>query len=219
MFLGHGSSSTLQMMKKPKSFTPSTGYDLTLIKIATNGTISYIQNRVNASDTRIKDIVVKSSKAYVAGSFRGDNAGILFPGGALTSTTPFLNGFVAAFNATDGADSWQKAIVSPGIVEAYGLAIPADNRLYAFGGYANKGTSTIAGPVDFGNSKTIADTNPTNSSADLFLVSYNVTDGTTLELHTVGASTGYETANILASSGENLYLMGSTNAAPLTFVN
>ena len=206
-------TSTISVTIGDKNFTPSSGYDLTLLKFDSNGNLSYIQNRSNLSDTRVKDITEKNGKVFVSGSFRGDNLGIQFSSAALTSTTPFLNGFIVCFSTLNGTDCWQKSIFSPGIVESYGVTIPSDGRLYAFGGFANKGTSTTAGSVDFGNSKTIADTNPTNSSADLFLASYNVSDGTTLELHTVGTSAGFETASSMVSSGVNLYLLGTTNSS------
>lgn len=203
-----------------KSFTPSSGYDLTLIKLNVDGDIDYIQNRSNLSDTRVKDIVVKNGKAFIAGSFRGDNGGIVIPNGtALTSTAGFLNGFTLAFNAADGTDLWQKKVYSPGITDTDGIIVGNDGRLYAFGGYANKSGTITAANVDFGNSKTIANTETSNTLADLFLVSYDVTDGTTLELHSVATSSTFETANSLTRYGNNLYLLGSTNGSPVTFEN
>jgi hypothetical protein len=203
-----------------KSFTPSAGYDLTLIRLDTDGNITYIQNRSNASDTRVKDLAVKSGKVFIAGSFRGDGGGIVISGGtALTSTAAYLNGFTLAFNSTNGADLWQKIVYSPGITDTDGIIVGSDGRLYAFGAYANKTGSATAADVDFGNSKTIANTTAGNTSADIFLVSYNVSNGTTLEVHAVGTSATYETANSLATFGNNLYLLGTTNGAPLTFEN
>jgi hypothetical protein len=198
-----------------KSFTPSAGYDLTLIKFDTDGNLSYIQSRLNAGDTRVKDITQSNGKVFVAGSFKGS---ITFST-ALTNSGTLLNGFTAAFNATDGSDSWQKGVFSAGIDETYGLVVGRDGRLYAFGAYGNKSGSATATPVDFGDSKSIPDTNPTNSSADLFLVSYNVANGTTLELHSVATSSAYETANSLACTPNHLYLLGTTNASPVTFEN
>jgi hypothetical protein len=207
------------------SFTPSIGADLALIKFSTTGSISYIQERASLSASlkavRVKDIAVKNGKVFVGGSFNGYDGGIQFSSGALTtvSTNTNLNGFVAAFNSTSGADLWQKGVFSPGITDIDGLAVGNDGYLYAFGSYANKPLSGSADVVNFGNSKTIADTPTTNSAADLFLVSYAPTDGTTTELHTVASSATYETANSLANYNGNLYLLGTTNASPVTFEN
>jgi len=201
-----------------KSFTPTAGFNLTLIKFDTDGNISYIQSRSNASDTRVKDIFVKNGKVFVGGSLRGDNGGLLFSGAnALKSTAAYLNGFTAVFDSNGGSDIWQKAILSSGIVEVYGITIGSDNRLYAFGTYANKTSTSVAGPVDFGNSKTIVDTPTSNTSGDLFLVSYDVSNGTTLEIHSVATSSTYENAKSITSYGNNLYLFGGTNAASISF--
>jgi len=203
-----------------KTFTPTSGYGLTMIKLDTDGNISYIQSRSNASDTRVKDVFVRSGKVFVAGSLRGDNGGLLFPGGtALTSTAAYLNGFTAVFDSNTGNDIWQKAILSSGIIEVYGITIGSDNRLYAFGTYANKTSSSVVGPVDFGNSKTIADTQTSNTQGDLFLVSYNVSNGTTLEIHSVASSSTFENAKSITCYGNNLYMLGGSNATSIDFGN
>lgn len=197
------------------SFTPSAGYDLTLIKLNVDGDIAYIQNRSNLSDTRVKDIVVKNGKVFIAGSFKGSIA----TSTALTSTSTNLNGFTLAFSSTDGSDVWQKNVYSSGITDTDGLAVGNDGNLFAFGAYANKTGTSTAVDVDFGNSKKIADTDPTNNAADLFLVSYNANNGTTAELHKVASSSTWETANSLVASGNKLYLLGTTNGNPITFQN
>jgi hypothetical protein len=204
------------------SFTPSSGYDVTLIRLATDGTVSSIINRSNDKDTRVKDLLVKNGKAYVAGSFYSTGTGIKLADGVskVITTSTYLNGFLLAFDAATGADLWQKTVASPGITDIDGIAICFDGRLYAFGAYGNKNGSATAAAVDFGNSQTIPDSSPTNAAADLFLASYNTSDGTTLELHKVATNAAsYETANSLASSGNALYLLGSSNATGLTFEN
>ena len=204
------------------SFTPSNGYDITLIRLSTDGTVSYIQNRTNDKITNVKDVLVNNGQVYVAGAFYSTGTGIKLADGTskVSTSSSYYNGYLLAFNATTGADLWQKTVASPGITDMDGLVIGSDGRLYAFGSYGNKNGSVTAAAVDFGNSLTIPDSSPTNAAADLYLASYSTSDGTTLELHKVGTNAAsYETANSLAVFGSNLYLAGSTNAAPITFEN
>lgn len=202
-----------------KSLTPSTGTDLVWLKFDVDGAISYIQRRVNVGDTRVKDMVAKNGQVFIAGSFRGDTGGLLFPGGtALTSTTAFLNGFTVAFSTSDGSDKWQKVIFSNGIVEVYGLAIGIDGNLFAYGSYSNKNlASGTPSDVDFGNSFKVTDA--TNYSGDLFLASFNTSTGATQEVHVVGKGTGSETGNSICSFADKLYMVGSYNSNPLNFEN
>ncbi len=206
-----------------KSFTPSVGADLTLIKFDTDGVIFYIQERPSVTgttvrDVRVKDVAVKNGKVFVAGSFYGDFGGIQFSDGALTSSAAYLNGFVAAFNTSDGSDLWQKGVFAPAIAEINGIAIGYDDNLFAFGYHYNKlGTAVAAGDVDFGDDFKLTDA--TNNLGDLFLSSYNVSTGVTQEVHLVGKGTGSETSNSLTSFGNNLYLLGSSNSNPITFEN
>ena len=205
-----------------KTFAPSLGADLALIRFATDGTISYIQERscvvsATARDIRVKDLAVKNGKVFVAGSFYGIDGGIHFSNENMGSTTASLNGFVAAFNALDGADVWHKAILSPSIAEVYGLALGIDGNLFAFGTHYNKLGTAAAGDVVFGDGFKLTDA--ANNLGDLFLSSYNVLTGVTQEVHLVGKGTGSETANSLASFGSNLYLLGTYNSAPITFEN
>ena len=204
------------------SFLPSLGADLTLIKLSTDGTVQYIQERPSVyvstiKSVRVKDIAVKNSKAFVSGSFNGNDGGIQFAGGALTSTSASLNGFIAAFNTSDGSDSWQKVITSPSIVEVYGLAIGYDGNLFGFGNHYNKLGTNPAGDVDFGNAKLLTDA--TNNLGDIFLASFNTGSGVTQEVHLVGKGTGSETGNSICSYANNLYMIGSYNSVPLTFEN
>jgi hypothetical protein len=207
------------------TFKPSSGYDLTLIKLSTEGVVSYIQNRSNTLDTRVKDLVVKSGKAYIAGSFKSGTGGVgikLANGttNIYSTTTAYLNGFLLAFNSETGADLWQKTVIAPAIAEVNGLAIGSDDNLYAFGYHYNAlGTTVASAAVNFGDGITLADTPTSNKLGDLFLSSYNATSGTTKEVHLVASGSGSETANSLTSYGNNLYLLGSSNSAPLTFKN
>lgn len=204
------------------SFLPSLGADLTLIKLATDGTVQYIQERPSVytsaiKNVRLKDVVVKNGKVFVSGSFNGNVGGIQFSSGALTSTSTSLNGFVVAFNSSDGSDLWQKVIFSPSIVEVYGLTIANDGNLFGFGNHYNKLGTAAAGDVDFGNNKLFTDA--TNNMGDIFLASYEVTTGVTHEVHLVGKGSGSETGNSICSYGDKLYMVGSYNSAPLTFEN
>jgi hypothetical protein len=205
-----------------KTFTPSVGADLTLIKLAKDGTIEYIQQRpsiyVSAiKSVRTKDIVVKNGKVFVSGSFNGNVGGIQFSDGALTCTSASLNGFIAAFNSTDGTDVWHKAILSPSIVEVNALTIGNDGNLFGFGYHYNKLSSNPAGDVDFGNGKLLTDA--TNASGDIFLASFLPTTGVTQEVHLVCKGTGSETGNSICSFGDKLYMVGSFNSGTLTFEN
>ena len=204
------------------SFLPSLGADLTLIKLSTDGIVQYIQERPSVyvstiKSVRVKDIVVKNSKAFVSGSYNGNDGGIQFAGAALTSSSSSLNGFIAAFNTSDGSDSWQKVITSPSIVEVYGLAIGNDGNLFGFGNHYNKLGTNPAGDVDFGNAKLLTDA--TNNLGDIFLASFKTSTGVTQEVHLVGKGTGSETGNSICSYGNNLYMIGSYNSVPLTFEN
>lgn len=200
-----------------KTFTPSVGADLTLIKLAKDGTVEYIQQRPSiyvsaVKSVRVKDIVAKNGKVFVSGSFNGNLGGIQFSDGALTCTGTNLNGFIAAFNTADGTDVWHKAILSPAIVEVYGLTIGNDGNLFGFGSHYNK-SGAIIGDVDFGNGKLLTDA--TNGTGDIFLASFLPTTGVTQELHLVGKGPGSETGNSICSSGDKLYMVGSFNSNPL----
>jgi len=203
-----------------KTFTPSIGADLTLLKIDTNGNLQYLQQRpsvtsVTARDIRVKDITTKGNLVFVAGSFVGIDGGIQFTGGNLSSSTSSLNGFIAAFNIADGTDNWHKGILSPAIVEINGIVVGSSGRLFAFGYHYNKLGTNAAGDVDFGNGFLLTDV--TNTLGDLFLASFLPTVGTTSEVHLVGKGTGSEASNSLSSYGTNLYLLGIYNSNPITF--
>lgn len=206
------------------TFTPASGYSVTLIRFNTDGQISYITQRSNASDTRVKDMEVKDGKVFIGGSFRSgtDGSGIQLQNGSYISSTntAYLNGYLMAFDAVTGNDLWYKTVVAPAIAEIYGLATGADNHLYAFGTHYNAlGTAVASGSVDFGNGQTLADTGTSNKMGDLFLSSYNTTDGSTQEVHLVASGSGSETSNALAAAGDKLYLVGSGNSLPMTFEN
>lgn len=202
-----------------KNFTPSTGTDLVWLKFDVDGAISYIQRRENVGDTRVKDMVAKNGQVFIAGSFRGDTGGLLFPGGTpLTSTAAYLNGFITAFNTVDGTDLWQKTVSSPAIAEINGLSFGNDGNLFAFGYHYNAlGSSVAPGDVVFGNGFVLTDA--TNKLGDLFLSSYKPTTGVTQEVHLVGKGLGSETSNSLCSYGTNLYLLGSYSSSPITLEN
>ena len=205
-----------------KSFIPSVGANLTLIKLAKDGTVQYIQDRpsvyvTSIKNVRTKDIVVNNGKAVVVGSFNGNDGGIQFSSGALTCTTTSLNGFLAAFKTSDGTDVWQKAILSPAIVEVLGAVIGYDQNLYTFGYHYNKLGSNAAGDVVFGNGKVLTDA--TNTTGDLHLASFNISTGVTQEVHLVGKGPGSETANSLCAFNNKLYMIGSSNSTTITYEN
>jgi len=205
-----------------KSFIPSVGANLTLIKLAKDGTVQYIQDRPSVyvssvKSVRTKDIAVKNGKVFVVGSFNGNAGGILFSDGALTCTSSSLNGFIAAFNTVDGADAWHKAILSPSIVEILGVVVGFDGNLFTFGYHYNKLGTAAAGDVDFGNGKILTDA--TNNMGDLHLASFNLSTGVTQEVHLTGKGTGVETANSMCAFNNKLYMIGSSNSAPMTYEN
>lgn len=204
------------------NFTPSITPDLVLIKLNTDGNVSYIQERPalatnTKGDARVKELIVKNGKAYMAGSFQGSYGGIQFKDGALTRTPAFLNGFIAAFQTSDGTDLWQKAIGSTAISEINGLAIGYDGNIYAFGYEYNGNNLVAATDCIFGDGFVLTDA--TNKSGDLFLVSYDPTTGTTKEVHWTGKGAGFETGNAMACFNDKLYLAGTGNSAPITFEN
>jgi hypothetical protein len=203
------------------SFTPSITPDIVLIKLDTDGNVSYLQERTalatnTKGDARVKELLVNNGKAFIAGSFQGSYGGIQFTSSVMSSTTAYLNGFVAAFQTSDGADLWQKVVAAPAISEINGLGIGYDNRLYAFGYEYNALSTTItAADCVFGNDSVLTDA--TNKLGDLFLVSYDSLTGVTKEVHWAGKGTGSEVGNAMASFGDRLYLAGTTNSNPITF--
>jgi len=203
------------------SYTPTSSTCLLIMKLDASGTPVFVQSRSSLStdatkgDIRVKDIVVKDGKFIVGGSFQGSYGGYQFAGGALTATAAYLNGYLAAFNGSDGSDVWQKAITSPAITEVNGLAIGFNGKLWAHGYTYNAIASITPGDCAFGNGIVLTDA--TNKLGDLFLTSFNPADGTALEAHWTGKGTGSETANALTASGSNLYLASTTNSAPITF--
>lgn len=196
------------------NFTPSKDYSLVLIKITENGVVEYVRSFDNDKDTRVSSIAIDNQRVYVSGAFRGDGTGIGFSV-ALSASAGYLNGYIAAFGKSNGNEIWQKTIASPGISDAAAITLAPNGKLYAFGAYANKTGSVTAGNVIFGNGFSIADTNPTNSSADLYLATYEAATGTTLHVQTVATSSSWETANGIAASNNQLYLSGTTNATAL----
>ena len=204
------------------SFTPSPGADLTLIKLDTLGAVQYIQERPSVyvssiKNVRVKDIVAKNGKAVVIGSFNGNAGGIQFSDGALTCTSASLNGFIAAFNTSNGSDAWHKAILSPSIVEELGVVVGYDGNLFTFGYHYNKLGTAAAGDVEFGSGKVLTDA--TNSVGDLHLASFNLSTGATQEVHLLGKGTGSETANSMCVYNNKLYMTGSSNSSPITYEN
>ncbi len=199
-----------------KSFTPGSGSDLTLLKLDTDGNLSYIQTRTNVTETRVKDIIVKNGIICLAASIRGDNIGVTFSDGQLITTASTYNAIIAAFNAADGSDKWHKAVMAPGISETLGLAYSVDNRLYTFGYHSNKSASSPAADVVFGDGFSLPPLSYT-SGYDAFLASYDPTSGTTKEVHLVASGTDIEMAFSMCSSGKNLYLLAEYKSAPTTF--
>ena len=204
------------------SYTPSISPSLFLIKTDFDGMPIFVQSRVSLSknaangDIRVKDVVVKDGKVIVGGSFRGDYGGFQFATQTLSSASAALNGFLAAFNATDGSDVWEKAIIAPAITEIYGLANGFDGRIWAHGTTYNAlGTTIPAGDCAFGNGVVLTDA--TNKNGDLFLASFAPSDGSAVEAHWAGKGTGSETANALAASGSNMYLASTSNSSPISF--
>lgn len=198
------------------SFTPSSNFSLVLKKINNNGQVVYISSRNNNRDTRITSILAHDALVFISGSFRGEGTGILFDT-PLTTPSTFLNGYVAAFEAATGNDVWQKAVLSPGITDVGGLAVGVDGLLYAFGGYANRtGTTVPAADVDFGNQWRIVDTNPSNTSADLYLAAYHMQLGHTMHVQTIASSPIWETANGMAWHNDRIYMLGTTNSVAAT---
>ncbi len=198
------------------TFTPSKDFSLVVMKIKSNGIVSYIQSFDNDKDTRVSCLVVDNQNIYISGAFRGDGSGIAFTP-ALTSSAAFLNGYIASFNKMNGSAIWQKTVSSTGITDAAVIALASDGKLYAFGAYANKTGSSIAGEVGFGNNFSIADTNPSNTSADLYLATYDPANGTTLHVQRVASSSSWETANAIASTASKLYLLGTSNSTSLNY--
>jgi hypothetical protein len=205
------------------SFTPSITPDIVLIKLDTNGNVSYLQERpalaINTKgDARVKELIVKNGKAFVGGSFQGSYGGIQFTGSVLSSTAAYLNGFVAAFQTSNGGDLWQKVVASPAISEVNGLGIGYDNNVYAFGyEYNALGTAVAAADCVFGNGFVLTDA--ANTLGNLFLVSYDTLTGTTKEVHWAGKGTGSEVGNAMTSFGDKLYLAGTTGSSSITFEN
>lgn len=197
-----------------KSFKLGGINDLIFIKIDTLGNVGYVQDHVNGSDIRPSDIAVKDSKVFVCGSAKGNT---VFSSDTLKQNAKYLNGFIAAFSSNDGSDLWQKAVYSAALSAVGGITVGKDNNLYAFGYHYNgMGTTVTPAPVDFGDGFTLTDA--TNKLGDLFLSSYDITNGTTKEVHLAGKSTGGESAGYIASQDSNLYLLGITNST-LTFEN
>lgn len=199
------------------NFTPSKDFSLVFMKITPNGMVQYVRSFDNDRDTRVSGIVVDNQRIYISGAFRGDGTGIGF-GTALRVTSTYLNGYIAAFDKSNGNDVWQNTISSPGITDAAALSLAADGKLYVFGAYANRTGSVTAGNVVFGNGFSIPDTNPTNSSADLYLATYDTSTGTTLHVQIVATSASWETANGIAASNNKLYLSGTTNSTALNYL-
>lgn len=203
------------------SYTPTISPCLFLVKTDFDGMPIYVQSRASLStditkgDVRVKDVVVKDGKVIVGGSFQGSYGGLQFASGALTSPATYLNGFLAAFNTTDGADAWQKAITSPGITEINGLANGFDGRIWAHGYTYNGIASITPGDCAFGNGVVLTDA--TNKTGDLFLTSFDPSNGSAVEAHWAGKSSTSETANALAAYGSNLYLASTTNGNPISF--
>ncbi|MCX6308926.1 MAG: T9SS type A sorting domain-containing protein [Bacteroidia bacterium] len=204
------------------TYTPSISPSLLLVKLDASGTPVYLQSRASLSkdagngDIRVKDIVVKDGKVIVGGSFLGNYGGFQFANMTLSSAATDLNGFLAAFNSTDGSDVWEKAIIAPSITEINGLAIGFDGRIWAHGYTHNAfGTTIAAGNCAFGNGVLLADAN--NKLGDLFLASFVPSNGWAVEAHWAGKGTGSETANALAASGSNMYLASTTNSNPISF--
>ena len=201
------------------SFTPSSGYDIVLLKLNTDGTVVYVQDRSNTGDTRVKEILINGNSAFVGGSFRGDGTNsIKFTPTPLSSTAAYINGFIASFNTTTGADIWQKAVLAPAISEVLDLAIGYDNNLYATGYHYNALSTTVpAGPVVFGNGFELVDA--TNKMGDAFLTAYNASTGVIQEVHIVAKGDKADLVANICSSGENLYLLGKYGSTTLTFEN
>ncbi|MEA4840087.1 MAG: hypothetical protein VB110_03660 [Bacteroidales bacterium] len=203
-----------------KTFKPSVFASPALIKLNTDGTVSYVQIRENlstANDARVGCLTVKSGKAFIAGNFKGNAGGIKFAGDTIATTANYLNGYLAAFNAEDGSDLWQKSVISPAIIDVNGLAVGGDNNLYAFGGHYNGVGSVTPGDVDFGDGHTLTDA--TNKYGDLYLAGYNPSNGTTQEVHLVAKGGASETAYSLTGFNDKLYLAAVEKSAPLTFEN
>ena len=201
-----------------KSFTPSSGYDLMLIKFDTDGNLSYIQNRTSVSETRIKKIVVKNGLVYFSASIKGDNIGVTFSDGQLITTAATFNALVAAFNTSDGTDKWHKAVMAPGISETLGLTFGIDNRLYTYGYHSNKFGTSPAADVVFGDGYTLAPLSYV-SGYDAFLASYDPVNGKTKEVHLVASGTDIEMGFGICSSGKNLYLLAEYKSALTTLEN
>ena len=199
-----------------KSFTPGSGSDLTLLKLDTEGNLSYIQTRTNVTETRVKDIIVKNGIVCLAASIKGDNIGVTFSDGQLITTNSTYNAIVAGFNAADGSDIWHKAVMAPGISETLGLAYSIDNRLYSFGYHSNKNGSNPAADVVFGDGFSLPPLSYV-SGYDTFLASYDPINGKTKEIHLVASGSDIEMAFSLCSSGKNLYLLGENKSALSTF--
>lgn len=209
------------------SFTPtstgsasSNGYDIVLVRIAPDGTISYVQDRANNKTTTVVDILEKGGQVYLSGGFISfGGTGIKLANGSYltdASKASALNsGLILAFRSSDGSDIWQKIISSSVLSYVYGITIAGDGRLYATGYYYNYMTTPSSGTVDFGNGFTI--TNATNGSGDTYLSSYNVSDGTTEELHSAVTGSSIDWGNSITSYGNNLYLLGITSSTPATF--
>jgi hypothetical protein len=199
-----------------KSFTPSSGYDLMLMKLDTDGNISYIQNRTSVSETRVKDIIVKNGIICLAASIKGDNVGVTFSDGQCITTLTTFNALIAAFDTSNGSDKWHKTVLAPGISETLGLTFGIDNRLYTYGYHSNKLGTSPAADVIFGDGFTLAPLSYV-SGYDAFLASYDVTNGATKEVHLVASGTDMEMGISICASGEKLYLLGEYKSAPSTF--
>jgi hypothetical protein len=179
-----------------KSYTPSITPSLLLIKLDASGSPVYVQSRAalstNASkgDFRVKDLLYKDGKVFVAGSFQGSYGGMEVTGGPMVAPAAYLNGYIISLNATDGSDAWFKAITAPAIAEINGLAGGSDGNIWAFGYGYNAIASITPGDISFGN--TIVLTDATNKSGDLFLVSFAPANGSAVEAHWAGKSSTFK---------------------------
>lgn len=195
------------------SMTPSAYPDIIIVKLDTDGNFSYVQARKHISttitgNTMLRDLLVKDSKVYLAGNFKGE---LSFNGSSIISANN-LNGFTLAFEASTCADIWQKTVSSPALTETSAISVVGD-KLYAYGYFYNK-TGANVGPADFGNDITLT-TGDTNTTGDLFLAVYEL-GGTVTKAEIVAQGTGSDISIAMASVDNSLYLWGSFRGNPLS---
>jgi len=194
------------------NITPSAYPDIVIAKLDKDGNFAYVQTKKHvlstSSNTMLKDLLVKDSKIYLSGNFKGEFS---FDGGSITSPTN-LNGFIFAFDASTGADAWQKNVACSAITEVSAVDV-INGKVYAYGYFYNK-TGANAGAADFGSGITLT-TGDDNTKGDIFFAVYEL-DGTILKAETMAKGLGAEMSIDMTSVNNEVYLWGHFNSTVLS---